>query len=56
MGAALQVANTAPPELQLKLVETARRAFTDGYSLAMPGGAGMVVAASIVVLRWFPRN
>ncbi|MDG2428967.1 MAG: MFS transporter [Acidimicrobiales bacterium] len=56
MGAALQVANTAPPELQLKLVETARRAFTDGYSLAMLVGAGMVVAASIVVLRWFPRN
>ena len=56
MGAALHVAASAPEALRPELVATARGAFADGYSLAMVVGAGLLVAASAIVLRWFPRD
>ena len=50
MGAALHVAASAPEALQPGLMAVARAAFADGYSLAM------LVSASAVILRWFPRD
>jgi|TARA_B100000959_G_scaffold100007_1_gene105790 hypothetical protein len=34
----------------------ARSAFADGYSLAILVGATMLISASAVILRWFPRD
>lgn len=56
MGAALHVAASAPETLQPGLLAVAQGAFADGYSLAMLVGAVMVVSASAVILRWFPRD
>ena len=56
MGAALHVAASAPEALRPDLVASARGAFADGYSLAMAVGAGLLVAASAMVLHWFPRD
>jgi EmrB/QacA subfamily drug resistance transporter len=56
MGAALHVVASAPEALRPNLMGTARGAFADGYSLAMLVGAVMLVMASAVILRWFPRD
>ena len=56
MVAALHVAASAPEALQPGLMAVARAAFADGYSLAMLVGATMLISASAVILRWFPRD
>ena len=56
IGAALQVAERFSPESGQVLVQEAKTAFTEGLSLSMSVGAGMLLLASSIVFFRFPNN
>jgi len=56
VGAALQVAEQFSVESGQVLAQEAKAAFTNGFSLSMSVGAGMLLVASIIVFFRYPNT
>ena len=56
VGAALQIAEQFSVESGQVLAQEAKAAFTNGFSLAMSVGAGMLLVASVIVFFRYPNT